>query len=51
MLWTLPEIRVLSHRLVFQSREHGVDRLLLDVGVRGIFTEPLAQLLAVVVAG
>ena len=47
---TPPEFRVLWQRLVFESSEQGVDSLLLDVRVRSVLTEPLAQLLAVVVA-
>ena len=50
MYHPVPEFGILLHRLVLEIRQQGVDGLLLDVGVRSVLAEPLAQLLAVVVA-
>ena len=50
MYHPVPEFGILLHRLVFEIRQQGVDGLLLDVRVRSVLAEPLAQLLAVVVA-
>ena len=47
---TVPEFRVLLHGLVLEDGGQSVERLLLDIAVRRVLPQPLAQLLPVVAA-